>query len=193
MKKMINIAALVLMVALLALMGSCVWSEADDDCGEDCCTDCAPPPPPPPPPVQVWEQLGPDTTLAVSGVCGGCGFDEDVSYDTIELTSWDDAIADLQFNFRLDNYSDQSASVSVTLCDYLGCEDVISIALFPYETYYDMVPNPVLDTLLDEYYDCLYTWGDACVLDYDVDVYLDQQCSCEPVSMTYSYEGLYVY
>ena len=201
-KKLIGAA---LAVALIMSAG-CFWVEDDPEDDDEyyydtyCCYD---PPPPPPPPVVVeeWYVCGADwNTLNVGEECaccpepcGGCWVDYDYSYDNLELTWLDDAIVDLQFNYTLTNWGNRTTTVWVTLCDDIGCEEVIGIDLLPGEVFWSRDPNPVLDSLLDEYYDCLWFWGDLCYFDYDVEVYLDQECTCSPVTLDYFYEGLYVY
>lgn len=158
---------------------------------------------------EVWERCGADfNTLYVGDECAGdvgcelypstsnpcCSYsDVDYSLDTLELSGWDEHLLDLQFNFSLTNWSNESTLVWVTLCDEIGCEDVIEIELFPNEVYWDRLPNPVLDTALGDFDDCLWLWGDFCYLEYDIDVYLGEECTCSPVTLDYYYDGYYVY
>ena len=198
MKGIRNKGLVVMAAAMLLLLGGCVWTDdSSSDGSDDYCYTCYDPPPPPPP-VYVWDQCGPgDNTLVVGGSCGcgeccGAG-DFDYSVDTIWLDSWDSNIVDLQFHFTLTNWGGDVAPVDVWLCDYIDCQPLISIDLYPYEVYQDRQISPVLDWLLNDYYDCLQTWGDSCVLGYDVEVDLDEQCSCSPVTLDYHYDGLFVY
>ena len=205
MKKMARKLLLALLAAMLMVSGGCIWVDEDDDDDEGyfdtyCCYE-----EPPPVVIEEWYVCGADwTTLEVGEecACGGCfnaccdcctWVDYDYSVDTLELSWLDEAIVDLQFNYTLTNWGNYTTTVWVTMCDAIGCEGVIGIDILPGEVIGGRVPNPVLDTLLDEYYDCLWFWGDLCYFDYDVEVYLDQECTCSPVTLDYFYEGLYVY
>ncbi|HUT54343.1 MAG TPA: hypothetical protein VM658_13220 [bacterium] len=194
MKRIRNKGTMVMAAALLLIMGGCVWTNdpGSDDSDGYCYTCDAPPP------IEVWDQCGAGSnTLIVGSPCGCgqcCGLDDlDYSVDTVWLDSWDSNIVDMRLHYTLTNWGGDVAPVNVWLCDYLGCVDVISIDLYPYEVYEDYPYNLVLDSLLDEYFDCLWTWGDSCVLDYDVEVDLEEQCSCSTVTLDYSYQGLFVY
>ena len=193
---------LALLAAMLLVSGGCIWVDEDDDADEEeyyydpyCCYE------PPPVVIEEWYVCGADwTTLEVGEecACGACcdcctWTDFDFSFDTIGLSWVDEDIVDLQFNYTLTNWGNRSTTVWVTMCDAIGCEEVIGIDIFPGEVIGGRTPNPVLDTLLDEYYDCLWFWGDQCYFDYDVEIYLDQECTCSPVTLDYFYEGLYVY
>jgi len=171
------------------LFSGCTVEEADS-----CCYD------PGRPAGSAWFVMGSDwLDLSVGGGCGsgyyiGCGwYQESLAWDTIFLSGWDKDLVDLQFNYTLTNWGNVSTRVWVTLCDYLGCEDVIYTDLDPGEVIWARVPNPVLDTALADFYDCLYYYGDFCYLEYDIDVYLGQECACSPVTLHYYYEGLFVY
>jgi hypothetical protein len=180
----------------LIFSANCIVVDEDDGHGHDSVVIIDPGP------VEYWYMFGDESNvLDVGEGCGICPctdtgccdyFDTDYSFDTIEMTVWDEYIVDLQFNFVLTNWGSETTTAWVSLCDDLGCEDVIEIDLLPGEVYWDRLPNPVLDSVLDEYFDCLFDFGDACWMFYDVEVYLGEDCTCTPVSLDYYYEGLYV-
>jgi hypothetical protein len=179
--------------AFLMMTAGCIVTDNSSTDSNGCDTCNAPPPL-----VYVWDQVGPsEYTLMVGGSCG-CGEcpdpgDEDYIVDTIELDSWDSNIVDLQFHYTLTNWSGDVAPVDVWLHDWQGWVPLLSIDLYPYEVYEARQISPVLDSLLDAYYDCLWDYGNACVLDYDVQVDLYGYDSCIPVTMDYYYEGQFVY
>jgi hypothetical protein len=191
------------LTAVIAVSAGCIWHEDDpEDDGyyyhDGCCYYD------PGPVVEYWEVCGDDLNTLYVGEecgCGGCDpcfecctfSDYDYSIDTIYLDSWDEALVDLQLNYTITNWGYDATYVWVTLCDEVGCEDVIETDLYPGEVYYGRAPNPVLDTALDEFYDCLWFWGDLCWFDYDIEVYVGEECTCSPVTLDYYFEGLYVY
>ncbi len=151
--------------------------------------------------IEQWYPINPSNNLLwVGGDCSGwdaaagCTWlDEDWSTDTIELTSFDSNLIDLQFNYVLTNWGDEPTFVWIMLCDDLGCEDVIEVELWPGEEIFERVVNPVLDTALWDYYDCLDYWGGECWMYYDLEVVLGQDCTCSDVTLDYYYDGLYQY
>ncbi len=194
MKRSINIAVTVLAALTLFFMSGCFSVEEDEDdycCGGGSGASV----------VEEWYMLGPDfNTLSVGNNCG-CGgcydctwFEETVSWDTLILSGdYDYNLVDLQFNYTVTNWGNYTTSVWVTLCDYYGCEDVLYMDVYPGEVISGRAINPVLDTALDEFYTCLDLYGRACYMEYDVDVYLGEECACSNVTLDYFYDGLYVY
>ena len=204
MKRIRKIMVMALMM-IVAVSVSCIVHEdnhEDDDHGyyytDDCCYYD-------PAPVEYWDVCSADiTTISIGEQCDCgdcmapcadcCSFsDYDYSLDTLHLSAWDASMIDLQFNFTLTNWGYETTYVWVSICDEIGCEDVIELALYPGEVYWDRMPNPVLDTAYDEFQDCLWFWGDQCAFDYDIDVYVGEECTCSPVTLDYFYEGLFVY
>ena len=198
MKRVAKLLLMLLLGLSITFAGGCIWTTEDDD--DDCCYsdeyDYDPYIP-----VEEWYVVGPAlTTLSVGNYCGcgsscsSCGwFEEDFMWDTLFLSCYDYDMVDLQFNYTITNWGYRTTSVWVTLCDYLGCEDVFYGDVYPGETLWGRDPNPVLDSVLDAFDDCLYYYGDACYLEYEIDVYLGEECQCSPVTLDYYYEGLYVY
>ena len=193
MKGKANKIMVVLMgLIVTAMLGACHIEDTDDD---DCCTETVTY-------VEVWEDLAEpaENTLFVGSACDVvCTTEEcypsdyDYSVDTLEFDVYDENIVDLQLDYTLTNYSDQNVFVWVDMCDEIGCENVIEIELFPGETWSERIYNPVLDTTLDEYYDCLYDYGSSCWMLDEVEVWFGEEYTCVPVSLDYHYEGLYVY
>lgn len=184
MKGMATKGILAAMAALMIFGIGC--TVVDDDCCEEVVY------------YQYWEAYGPDiNTLEVGGECcvNSCTTwsDYDWSIDTLGFTPGDADLVDLQLDYTLTNWGNQTTLVWVSLCDDIGCEDVIEIELLPGEVYWERTPNPVLDSAMDEYFDCLYYFDDYCWLDYEVEVWLGEEYTCVPVTMDYNYEALYMY
>lgn len=203
MKGNLKKAMLVLAGVLLMFAGGCVVDGSDLDgpsvggggCGGGCCdSGCYSGP------TDEWYALTYIWTLEVGAGCGGgCGYeccpysDVDWAIDTLEFTSFDEELVDLQLNFTLTNWSYYTTPVWVSLCDDLGCETVLAFDLFPGEVYSDQVNSAILDTALSDLSDCFFLYGDFCSMTYDVEIDLGQDCVCSPVTLDYFYNGYYVY
>ncbi|MFO8057246.1 MAG: hypothetical protein R6V10_08135 [bacterium] len=193
MKGSINIILAGFLVLFVGMFSGCFQVEDDDD--DTCCDSggCAV--------VEEWHMVGPAFhTLSVGDDCG-CGGCSDCSWYE-EVGSWDTLVfsgdhdynlVDLRFNYTVTNWGDYTTSVWVSLCDYYGCEDVLYMDIPAGEVISGREINPVLDTALTEFYDCLDLYGSACYMEYDVDVYLGEECTCSDVTLDYFYDGLYVY
>jgi hypothetical protein len=150
-----------------------------------------------------------ENPLYVGQNCGCCGAgagesssctdcctysEEAVSYDTIYLDPyWDAGLDEIEFCYQLNNYGNYSTYVYVDLCDYYSgsqeCFNVIELTLGPGECFEECVNNETLDTALLEF---LSTCS-GCIFEYDIDVYLGEECTCTPVSLDYYYDGYYLY
>jgi hypothetical protein len=187
MKNFIKIAVLMVITGTMALSGGCFFDDDYDDHHDVVYVYDTPPVADP-----YFNTLDVGLDCGCGDLCG-CGFtDVDYSIDVMELSSYDWDLIDLQFAFTLTNWGAFETPVWVMLCDELGCEDVVVVNLLPGEVYTDSVINPVLDTLMLEFDDCLAIWGDACYMEYEIEVYLGEDCVCSPITMDYYYEGFYL-
>lgn len=192
---------MILAIGMVFFFTGCVVEDSSSpDCYSDCCYDnCGYINPPPP--IEEWVALGDWNTLEVGGYCCSsgcddtCGYSDEVaSYDTLYLDGYYDYnLVDLRVQYDLINWSGKTVSTWVTLCDDYGCEDVWYDNIYPYEEIRDWAYNPVLDSAMSDFDDCVYLFGDGCTFDYWIDVYLGEECTCADITVDYYYEGLYVY
>ena len=182
------------LITTLALLGAgCIVHDhhGDGGCGNDCGGS-----------NPGWYMLTPDTDLAVGQACPvTClpdlctGYlDTDVYYDTISLYSADYGLDDIHLNYAVENQGNDPTNITISLCDDLGCEEVAYLpALQPGEYFQDSIDSAVLQTAMDDYLDCMHYYGDVCFLDYDVDVYVDEDQTCTAVAFDYYFEGYYLF
>jgi len=190
MAKGFTVLAAMMIMALFAFPGCIIHEE---DCDDDDCyvyTDVV---------QEVWESFGMNR-LYVGDQCNpcaattGCGFsDYDYSIDGLYFDGSDWALTDLRLDYYLENYGAETTRVWVDLCDDLGCENVAELDLGPGEATWAIVTNPVLDTVLYDYWDCYDAWGSDCLLAYEVEVWAGEEYTCSPVLLDYHYDALYVY
>ena len=187
------IKGFIVIIAVIAIgMTACI--EVDNHDAVDSCLDYNYVP------VREWVPLGPGSNFLDVGIgyadpFPGCGWFEEVSsWDTLYLDGYYDYyLMDLRLNYVLTNWGNYTTRVWVDLCAYGICDEVIYIDLLPGEQIWDRAPNPVLDTAMADFNDCYNIYGDYCRLEFDIDVYVGEECTISPVTLDYYYDGLYVY
>jgi len=149
-----------------------------------------------------WYMLTPDTNLVVGEQCPVtclpdlcAGFhDTDVYYDSLYLSDMDYGLDDIHLNYAVENQGNDVTDITVTLCDDYGCEEVAYLpAMQPGEYFQESIDSQVLNSAMADYYDCIHYYGDYCSLNYNIDVYVDEDGACSYNAFDYYFEGYYLF